>query len=132
MALPIIGGLVAWVAAKITAKAVLIPTYILVTFLLITGHIAVLGFFLYAILFVYEKYNDLLQFALSMSTQTDVLALAFNFLQAVGLINAFNDVFSIFSVFIISYLSYLATLKIFHSLQATSNELFKIGVLIQQ
>lgn len=123
---------VTYVVAKLTAKAFFTGSQIFVAFLLITAHFAMLGFFLYAIMFIYNQYNALLQMITDMSSQSDLLSISFNVLQAMGVINAFNDVFSIFSPFILSYLVYKSGLIVFHSLQATSNELFKIGVLTQQ
>lgn len=83
-------------------------------------------------MFAYNTYNDLLELITTMTERSDLLAISLNILQAMGVISAFNDVFSIFSPFILGFLAYKVTMVVFHSLQATSNELFKVGVLTQQ
>lgn len=122
----------AWYIAAMASKSVFVGIQIFVSTALISAHIAVLGFFLYAIKFVYDMYNSLLQMIADMSSQSGLLSISLNILQSIGVINAFNDVFSLFSPFIIAYLVYKSGLVVFHSFQATSNELFKVGVLTQQ
>ncbi len=81
---------------------------------------------------VYNKYNDLLDYIANMPEKSDLLGVALNIMQSIGLINAFNDVFTIFSPFIIGYLSYRVVIILYKSAESVSNELFKVGVLVQQ
>ena len=128
----VIGSFFAWLSGKILAKSVVMGVYASVIMMMIVGHIAMLGFFGYAILFIFDKYNDFMNLLSSLDGFDPLLAISINILQSVGIINAFNDVFSIFSPFIISYLGYRVALVVYHSWKITSDELFKIGVLIQQ
>jgi len=130
--MPLIGAVIAWIVAKITAKSFFLGIQIAVSISLIAGHIILVGFFFYAILFVYNKYNELLNYISTMSTQSDLLSVALSIMQAMGLINAFNDVFAIFSPFIIGYLAYRVSMVVFSAYEKTSNEVFKVGVLVQQ
>jgi len=121
-----------WLVTALGSKVVFVPIQLAIAGFLIVAHIAMLGFFVYAIKFFYDKYNDLLQLVTDMSTSSDILALSLQFLQSLGVINAFNDVFSIFSPFIIAFLVFKAGKMVYHSFKVTSDEVFKIGVLIQQ
>ena len=128
----VIGSFFAWLSGKILAKSILTGIYVTVTTMLIAGHIAMMAFFGYAILFIFNRYNDFMNLLSTFDGFHPLLAITINILQSVGIINAFNDVFSIFSPFIISYLGYRVALVVYHSWKITSDELFKIGVLIQQ
>lgn len=121
-----------WIVAKLTAKAFFLGSQIFVSFLLITSHIALLAFFLYAIMFVYNQYNTFLSLISTFGGGNEILSIAFQVIQSLGVLDAFTDVFAIFSPFILGYLGYKASMLVFHSLEHTSNELFKVGVLVQQ
>lgn len=121
-----------WLSVSLIAKSVFVPAQLFVSVALIGSHIAMFGFFIYAIAFVYNKYNDFLQLLSDMTSQSGLLATVIQILQSMGVINAFNDVFSIFSPFILGYLAFKILGLVFASFQATSNELFKVGVLTQQ
>lgn len=125
----IIGG---WFAVSMASKSVFVGIQIAVSTALIAAHITMLGFFIYAIGFVFNKYNDFLALITSMNSSSELSAVVINIMQAIGIINAFNDVFNIFSPFIVAYLLFRSAQIVFHSFQATSNELFKVGVLTQQ
>lgn len=114
------------------AKIIFVPSQIAVITALVVAHIAILGFFAYAIGFFFNKYNDILQYVADMSNSTGTLALIMQFLQAIGFINAFNDVFSLFSPFLIAFLTFKASKMIYDSFKSASNELFKLGVLVQE
>ncbi|MDO8609256.1 MAG: hypothetical protein Q7R95_01790 [bacterium] len=114
------------------SKSVFVGIQIAVSTALIAAHITMLGFFIYAIGFVFNKYNDFLALITSMNSSSELSAVVINIMQAIGIINAFNDVFNIFSPFIVAYLLFRSAQIVFHSFQATSNELFKVGVLTQQ
>ncbi|MFA6197318.1 MAG: hypothetical protein WC656_11830 [Sulfurimonas sp.] len=122
----------AWFVARITSKVFIFTTQLAVTIILMAAHAVLMAFFLYAILFLYNRYNDMIGLIRDMGTNSDILYIAFQVLQSLGVINAFHDVFAIFSPFIISYLVYRAGRVIYSSWVATSNELFKLGVLSQQ
>lgn len=124
--------LFAWLTVGLASKSVFVTIQIIVATALVLAHIVLLGFVLYAIAFVYNAYNSLLELVVNMSAGSELLGIAMKVLQSLGVINAFNDVFAIFSPFIIGYLVYVSGLMIFHSFQATSNEIFKVGVLTQQ
>lgn len=130
--MPLIGMVIGWIIKKITAKAFFLGIQIAVSITLIIAHVALVGFFLFAIGFVYNKYNDLLNAINNMSTQSDLLSTAMNIMQSIGLIKAFNDVFAIFSPFLLAYLGYRVALAVFNAYERTSNEVFKVGVLVQQ
>ncbi len=130
--MPAIGMVIGWIIKKITSKAFFLGIQITVSTTLIIAHVSLVGFFLFAIGFVYNKYNDLLNVINNMSTQSDLLSTAMNIMQSIGLIKAFNDVFAIFSPFLLAYLVYRVTLAVFNAYERTSNEVFKIGVLVQQ
>lgn len=125
-------GIFGWLGKALLSKSLFVPLQLAVSLALILAHISMLAFFLYAIVFIYNKYNEFLQLIADLSEGTELLAIALNIMQSMGIINAFNDVFSLFSPFIIGYLVYRSLLIVYHSFQATSNELFKVGVLVQQ
>ena len=126
------GKIIGWIVGKLLGKFLIVGSQISVSLALIGAHIILVGFFLYAIGFVYNKYNDLLNAINNMSTQSDLLSVAMKIMQSIGLINAFNDVFAIFSPFLVSYLVYRAGLLAFNSYEKVSNELFKVGVVAQE
>ena len=121
-----------WLAIGLASKSVFVPIQIAFAILLFTAHIVMFGFIIYAITFFYNKYNEFLALISNMSNGDEILTIALQLLQALGVINAFNDVFAIFSPFIIAYLVFIGSSLVFHSWQATSNEIFKVGVLTQQ
>ena len=130
--MPLIGAVLAWFAARITSKAFFLGIQISVSTALIIGHIATVAFLFFAILFIYNKYNDLLNYITTMPATSDLLSVTMSIMQSIGLINAFNDVFAIFSPFLIGYLLYRVALIVFSAFEKTSNEVFKVGVLVQQ
>ncbi len=130
--MPAIGRVIGWILEKIAKKLLVIGIQISASTALILAHAALLGFFLYAILFVYNKYNDLLNNINNMTTQSDLLGVALHVMQAIGLINAFNDVFAIFSPFLIAYLTYRVSLAVFNAYERVSSEIFKVGVLTEE
>jgi hypothetical protein len=125
-------AVVTYIVAKVTSKALFMSAQIFVSVALIGSHVVMMGFFLYIILFVFNKYNEFLELISNMSQESEILSIAFNILQSLGIFSAFSDVFAIFSPFLLAYLIYRAGLIVYHSFQATSNELFKVVVVTQQ
>ena len=120
-----------WLTIAMASKVVFVPIQIAVATSLVTAHIVMFGFVIYALMFFYNQYNELLSLVASMGSN-DLLSMTLSVVKAFGVISAFNDVFSIFSPFLIAFLVYKAGVMVFHSFQVTSNEIFKIGVLVQQ
>ena len=127
-----IGVVSTYIIAKITAKVFFTGSQIVVSVLLITKFIVVIGFFVFLIPFLFNKYNDFLALLVDMATQSENLSLAFKILQSLGIINAFNDVFAIFSEPLLLYFGYRASLVLYSVLKRISDELFKAGVLTQE
>ena len=121
-----------WLSVALSSKVVFVPIQISVAVLLVTAHIATFAFFIYGLLFFYNQYHNFLDFVKSMSNQNDLLSISFNVLSAMGFFDAFNSVFHIFSPFIVAWLVYKTSLIVFSSLKHTSDEVFKIGVLVGQ
>ena len=121
-----------WFSLSWISKSVFVPLQFGVAVFLVLAHVATFAFWVYSIGFFYVKYNDLLQLIATMQNQSDAFATIVNILNAMGVLRAFNDVFSLFSPFIISFLLYKVAILVWHSFETTSNEVFKIGVLVQQ
>lgn len=142
-AIPIIGSVVAgvstastivatYIVGKLSLKSFILGAQISATLLVFTLHIGIATFYYYIIAFFFNQYNALLASLNSMSEESDLLSISMNILQSIGFINAFNDVFSIFSIPLVAYLIHKGSAVLFHTAKATSDELFKIGVLTQQ
>ena len=146
MALPVLAGvyslgagiaslvtsILGWIAVKLTAKAIAIPTYLFVSGLLIAGHLSMVLGMVALLSYFFSVYNVFIDTLNSFSSEHEIVNVAFSIMNTLGIFKAFEDVFAIFSPFIILYLTYRGLVLIYLSFQITTNELFKIGVLVQQ
>lgn len=130
--MPILTAIFAWMFKGAVFKSVFVPLQLTVSVALILLHVAVMAYFVYAIVFLYNKINFVLNIMNNIPFTNQVLSIALQVLQALGIMQAFHDVFAIFSPYLIAYLVYKVALIIYHSAETTSNELFKVGVLTQQ
>jgi len=130
--MPILAAIFAWMFKGAAFKAVFVPLQFTVSIALILLHVAVLGYFVYSIVFIYNKINYVLDIINNIPFSNEVLTIALQVLQSLGIMASFHDVFAIFSPYLIAFLVYKIALIIYHSAETTSNELFKVGVLTQQ
>ena len=111
--------IVTYIRKKVTFGAMVVVNTALVVMLFAYGA-AILSI----LIFVYNKTNQFISFLSDISSggSNEILAWAMDILRALGVWNAFVDVYNVFSVPIISVITIYGMrlgLKIFHSLQNT-------------
>ena len=111
--------IVAYIRKKVTFGAMVVVNTALVVMLFAYGA-AILSL----LLFVYNKINQFISFLSDISSggSNEILAWAMDILRALGVWNAFVDVYNIFSVPIVSIITIYGMrlgLNVFHSLQNT-------------
>jgi len=128
----VFAGLTAWFTVKFTTKALAVSSQILTMTALFLSRVA----FVTAIYLLYTNISDILNDFKTqlpqLMTQNELMSLAYNFMRSVGLIDAFIDAFSLFNVLLFSLVSVFIARIAFESLKMTSDEFFKLKVLIQQ
>jgi hypothetical protein len=128
----IIASAAAWIIAKLTSKAIFTSAQIISSVSLISAHFILISFAIFAIIFVYNRINDLFTYISSLSDDNEILSLTIDILKSFGIFDAFSDVFAIFSPLFVAFLVYLASTLVYKSIKTTSDELFKVGVINQQ
>lgn len=130
--MPLVAAVLAWLVEKIGAKSFFVATQFAGSTAFITAHAIALYYMAQFLIFVYNQYNDFMNYIASMQTVSDFTAMAFNFLRAIGFIDAFNNVFALFSPYLNIFFLYVGATFTYKILHALSNEFFKVGVLWQQ
>ncbi|KIM03168.1 MAG: hypothetical protein KU29_12570 [Sulfurovum sp. FS06-10] len=147
MALPLITGIItiagwfmsggavasffAWMGVKLTSKVVIVGIQITTITLLFASRIA----FLIAVLeFARLTLNFFHNFLNNLPTllSSDVyLSLGYEVMRSIGLIDALKDSFAVFNVLIVAMLVAFVAKFAFHTAKITSDEFFKVGMLLQ-
>lgn len=126
-----ISTLFTWLGVKFTSKAAIISAQIASVTLLFTSRAA----FLWAVLEVAKlTINSINHFFSILSTSfnaDDMMGFAFNVFRAFGIIDAFMDAFALFNTLFVSILAAWVLKFAFHTAKTSSDEFFKIGMLLQ-
>lgn len=121
----------AWLGVKFTSKALIVGTQIGTIIILFATRaaflIAVIHFAKLTLNFLTVFFNSIP----SMLTADNILSTAYLFMQSIGLISAFTDAFSLFNTLFISLLTAWALKFAYHTSKMTSDEFFKLGMLLQ-
>jgi hypothetical protein len=130
-----IGGAIAHFIKKFSLKSLILPIQMTVSYSIIVGKIAFVAFVLNLGTSIYNLLNSIITTTIpSMiyeSTNTYIQTMV-NVLSAAGVFRAMTTVYDLFSSILVSFLILLATRFVYKNLKELSDELFKIGVLIQQ
>lgn len=127
-----IARLLAFIGAKLVSKPLIISAQLTAIGILVVARVAflvaVLDFARLCVQYA-KEFNDKLS---TVFDSDSAMALAFEVLRSVGVIDGFLDAFSIFKVLFPALLLSWALKFAFKTAEITSNELFKLGVLTQQ
>lgn len=117
---------------KLSAKSVAIAWQVATIMALFSSRVA-FGVAVFEVgRLVHNYINFIVDQIPTLMTQNEIMTLAYTFMRSVGLLDAFNDAFVIFNSFIVAvFVAFLARF-IYHSIKLTSDEYFKLSVLIQQ
>lgn len=124
--------LFAHLGAKITAKSAAIAWQIVSIALLFFSRLT-FGYAVFEVLRL--SFNALNYFVTSIPTyltSSSIGTLAYTLMRSIGLIDAFNDAFVIFNTLFIAIVMAYLTRFAFQTVKMTSDEYFKLSVLIQQ
>lgn len=127
-----IASFFAWFATKMTTKAMAVAWQVVTIISLFASRVAfaVAVYSLSTTLINY--FNDFLNQLPTLMSSSELLDIGFKLMQSIGLIDALLDAFSVFNVCIVAIgVAYLAKFA-FKTLEITSNEYFKLSVLLQQ
>lgn len=121
-----------WIGVKLTTKAFAIAFQIATMVALFVARVA-FGYAVYNIgTKLYNYFNSFMNIINSFFHSDGFLTLAYQILTAIGFIDAFKDAFDIFNICLPAIgVAYLAKFA-FKTLEVTSNEYFKLSVLLQQ
>lgn len=121
----------AWMGVKFTSKSLILGVQITSVSLLFTSRAA----FLWAVLEVAKLTINGISFFLNslptMMNSDQILSLAYNVLRAFGIVDAFIDAFSLFNTLFVAILAAWVLRFAFHTAKTSSDEFFKIGMLLQ-
>lgn len=81
------------------------------------------------LMWVYNKLDDILLQIVTLQSN-DSFSLVFEFLRAIGFIQALNESFSTFTYVFVSFLALFIAKLSYHSLKDISDEYYKIGMLL--
>jgi len=126
-----ISAFFAWLGVKFTSKAFIVGIQMGTIVILFAARAA---FLIAVIQFAKLTLNSLTVFFKSiplMLTSDNIIATAYLFMQSIGLISAFMDAFSLFNTLFISLLTAWALKFAYHISKTTSDEFFKLGMLMQ-
>lgn len=126
-----ISAFFAWVGVKFTSKAVIVGIQISTIVLLFAARIAFLISVLEFARLTYNYINSFLNNLNSFFNSDTLLSLGFKVLQSIGIVDAFMDAFAIFNVLFPALLLAWALRFAYHTSKMTSDEFFKIGMLLQ-
>lgn len=119
-----------WIGQKITTKALVVPIHIALMTVSTAARIVFLGAVVTFGLGVYNKINEFLFDLPSLFTSNEFLIVSYKLLQAIGFIDALVNAFASFSLILTSlFVILFAKLALFLA-KATSDEFFKLGLLL--
>jgi len=126
-----ISALFAWIGVKFTTKTLVVGSQISTIIILFAARAA----FLIAVLqFAKLTLNSLSLLFNSlplMLTSDSILSTAYLVMQSIGLIDALMNSFSLFNTLFLSLLTAWVLKFAYHTSKMTSDELFKLGMLLQ-
>ena len=126
-----IASLLTWFGVKFTSKAAILSAQIASISLLFASRAA----FLVAVLEVAKlTINSISHFFSMLPTwfySDSIMSLAFNVLRAYGIIDAFMDAFDLFNTLFVAILAAWVLRFAFYTAKTSSDEFFKIGMLLQ-
>jgi len=116
---------------KLTSKSFIVGVQI--------GTIVTLAFARIAFLIAVVSFAKLTLNALTVAlnsvptllTSDSIISLSYDVMQSIGLIDAVNDAFSLFNTLLVSLLTAWALKFAYHTSKITSDEFFKLGMLLQ-
>lgn len=126
-----IASFFAWIGVKFSSKAVIVGVQISTIVLLFAARVA---FLLSVLEFARLTYNYINRFLDGLNTifnSDSLLSVGFKVLQSIGVLDAFYDAFTIFNVLFPALLLAWVLKFAYHTSKMTSDEFFKIGILLQ-
>lgn len=126
-----IASFFAWMGVKFTSKAVIVGLQIGTIVVLFSARIAFLVSVLEFSRLTYNYINTFLNNLNSIFNSDTLLSLGFNVLQSIGIIDAFVDAFAVFNILFPALLLAWVLKFAYHTSKMTSDEFFKIGMLLQ-
>ncbi|MDD3462457.1 MAG: hypothetical protein PHW07_02310 [Sulfurospirillaceae bacterium] len=122
----------AWLGVKFTTKGLAVAWQIATLIALFASRVAFGIAFVDLCTTLYNYFNSFLSSLNSTLHTGDLLSTAYQVLISIGAIDALKDSFAVFNVCIVAIgVAYLLK-YIFKTLEVTSNEYFKLSVLLQQ
>lgn len=120
----------AWIGKIITTKALVVPIHIALMTISTTARIVFLGAVVTFGLAVYNKINSFLGDLPSLFTSNEFLIVSYKLLQAIGFTDALVNAFASFSLILTSLFVILFAKLALYLAKATSDEFFKLGLLL--
>lgn len=121
-----------WIGKKVSIKALVLPLQFAVMGALVTAKVSFLVASISLVIWIYNKFHDLINLVDSVASLNNALGTAYNVLQSIGFIDALFDTFSSLSYVWLSVLILIVSKFVLHSLKLASDEMFKIGLLLGQ
>lgn len=121
----------AWVGVKFSSKAVIVGIQFSTIVLLFAARIAFLISVLEFARLTYTTANSFVNNLNTFFTSDTLLSLGFRVLQSIGIIDAFKDAFDIFNILFPALLLAWVLKFAYHTSKMTSDEFFKLGMLVQ-
>lgn len=126
-----IASFFAWIGVKLTSKALIVGVQIATITALFVARIAFLVALLEMARLTINFFNNFLS-QLPTLLQSDLyLSLGYEVLRSIGLIDALVDSFAVFNILMVALLMAFVAKFAFHTAKTTSDEFFKIGMLLQ-
>ena len=121
----------AWLGAKFTAKTTIVAIQIATILVLFASRVAFLLGVLEVGRLTFNYINDFLGRISDFFSGDAILSLAFDVMRSIGLLDAFIDAFAIFNILFMAILLAWLSKFAFHVAKVTSDEFFKLGMLLQ-
>jgi len=126
-----ISAFFAWLGVKFTSKAFIVGTQIASVTLLFSARAAYLWAVLEVAKLVINGISLFLSSIPEFMASDELLAIGLKVLQSIGIIDALIDAFSLFNTLFVAILSAWVLRFAFHTAKVSSDEFFKIGMLLQ-
>ena len=126
-----ISSFFAWLGFKFTSKAAIVSLQIATIVALFLARVAFLIAVLDASLTTFNFINSTLAQIPDLASVDPMLSLAFNVMRSIGLVDAMKEAFAIFNLIFVALLVAFVAKFAFHVAKITSDEFFKLGVLLQ-
>ena len=126
-----ISALFTWLGVKFTSKSFIIGIQITTVALLFSARAGFLWAVLEASRLTLNALIHFFEILPTMLTSDTTLSLAYDVFRAFGITDAFMDAFSIFNVLFVSILTAWFLKFAYHTAKTTSDEFFKLGMLLQ-